>query len=158
MPPLAPGTVIDSSFTLLRPIGEGGMGEVWLARENALGREVALKLMRPSGSRAREERFAREARALAALNHPSILPVLRSGTDPATGRHYFATPAVLLSPSEITRVCDEVLLCPYPCGHAVAAEEESHAEAAEFAEEESHAESAEFAESGDRDAPTARPF
>ena len=118
MSSLSPGTVIDESFTLLRLIGEGGMGEVWLARENALGREVALKLMLPSGSQTREERFGREARALAALNHPSILPVLRSGTDPATGRHYFATPAVLLSPSEITRVCVEVLHCPFPRGHA----------------------------------------
>ena len=110
--------VIDGSFELLRPIGEGGMGEVWLARDRALGRDVALKAMRPSDSASRSRRFEREARALAALDHPSILFVLHAGEDPATGLHYLVTPAVLLSPSEIGRLCDEVLLCPYPHGFA----------------------------------------
>ena len=88
------------------------MGEVWLAREDALGRDVALKAMRPSDSATRTRRFEREARALAALDHPSILPVLHAGEDPATGLRYLVTPAVLRSPSEIVRLCDEVLLCP----------------------------------------------
>ena len=94
------------------------MGEVWLARDRALGRDVALKAMRPSDSASRTRRFEREARALAALDHPSILPVLHAGEDPATGLRYLVTPAVLLSPSEIVRLCDEVLLCPYPHGFA----------------------------------------
>ncbi len=94
------------------------MGEVWLARDRALGRDVALKAMRPSDSATRTRRFEREARALAALDHPSILPVLHAGEDPATGLRYLVTPAVLLSPSEIARLCDEVLLCPYPHGFA----------------------------------------
>ena len=128
MSSLSPGIVIDGSFELLRPIGEGGMGEVWLARDRALGRDVALKAMRPSDSASRSRRFEREARALAALDHPSILPVLHAGEDPATGLRYLVTPAVLLSPSEIARLCDEVLLCPYPHEHA---EEQSHAESAE---------------------------
>ena len=98
------------------------MGEVWLARDRALGRDVALKAMRPSDSATRTRRFEREARALAALDHPSILPVLHAGEDPATGLRYLVTPAVLLSPSEIARLCDEVLLCPYPRGYATAAE------------------------------------
>ena len=98
------------------------MGEVWLARDRALGRDVALKAMRPSDSATRNRRFEREARALAALDHPSILPVLHAGEDPATGLRYLVTPAVLLSPSEIARLCDEVLLCPYPRGYATAAE------------------------------------
>ncbi|MBQ9725928.1 MAG: protein kinase, partial [Kiritimatiellae bacterium] len=76
MPSLSPGTLIDGTFELLRPIGEGGMGEVWLARDRTLGRDVALKAMRPSDSASRTRRFEREARALAALDHPSILPVL----------------------------------------------------------------------------------
>ena len=104
------------------------MGEVWLARDRALGRDVALKAMRPSDGASRSRRFEREARALAALDHPSILPVLHAGEDPATGLRYLVTPAVLLSPSEIVRLCDEVLLCPYPREHA---EEQSHAESAE---------------------------
>ena len=101
-------------YTLLRPLGGGGMGEVWLARERALGRDVALKIMRPAESAARALRFAREAQALAALDHPSILPVLRTGEDPATGLHFLATRPILLSPSDITRLCDEILHCPYP--------------------------------------------
>ena len=103
-------------YTLLRPLGGGGMGEVWLARERALGRDVALKIMRPAESAARALRFAREAQALAALDHPSILPVLRTGEDPATGLRFLATRPILLSPSDITRLCDEILRCPYPHG------------------------------------------
>ncbi len=136
---LLPGQPFASDYELLRPLGEGGMGEVWLARERALGRDVALKIMRPSESAARALRFAREAQALAALDHPSILPVLRTGEDPATGLRFLATRPILLSPFEITRLCDELLRCPYP---------------RELAGEQSHAESAEVCGG---DAPTARP-
>ena len=111
---LLSGQLFANDFELLRPLGEGGMGEVWLARERPLGREVALKIMRESDGPARSERFAREARALAALDHPSILPVLRSGEDPATRRPFLATRAVLLSPDEIRRLCRETLGCPLP--------------------------------------------
>ncbi len=111
---LLSGQLFANDFELLRPLGEGGMGEVWLARERPLGREVALKIMRESDGPARSERFAREARALAALDHPSILPVLRSGEDPATRRPFLATRAILLSPDEIRRLCRETLRCPLP--------------------------------------------
>ena len=111
---LLSGQFFANDFELLRPLGEGGMGEVWLARERPLGREVALKIMRESDGLARSERFAREARALAALDHPSILPVLRSGEDPATRRPFLATRAILLSPDEIRRLCRETLRCPLP--------------------------------------------
>ncbi len=117
---LAPGALLGD-FELLRPLGEGGMGVVWLARERPLAREVALKLMRPADSATREERFAREARALAALDHPSILPILRTGSDPATGLRYIATPAILLSPDDIRHLCDDVLRCPYPSTFAAPA-------------------------------------
>ena len=129
---LLPGQPFAVDYTLLRPLGGGGMGEVWLARERALGRDVALKIMRPAESVARALRFAREAQALAALDHPSILPVLRTGEDPATGLRFLATRPILLSPSDITRLCDEILRCPYPREHA---EEKSHAESAESAED-----------------------
>ena len=117
---LAPGQVFANDFELLRPLGAGGMGEVWLARERPLGREVALKVMRDSDGPARSERFRREARALAALEHPSILPVLRGGEDPATRRPFIAMRAVLLSPEEIRRLCRETLRCPLPRGVAEA--------------------------------------
>jgi WD40 repeat protein len=64
-------------YRLLRRIGRGGMGEVWLAADPRLQRQVALKIL-PLRRRDDQEflaRFAREARAAAALHHPHILPV-----------------------------------------------------------------------------------
>ncbi len=61
-------------FEILGPLGSGGMGEVHRARDTRLGREVALKVLPPylSGDGGRLARFEREARLLAALNHPGI--------------------------------------------------------------------------------------
>jgi eukaryotic-like serine/threonine-protein kinase len=61
-------------YTILAPLGAGGMGEVYRARDNKLGRDVAIKIL-PSHFTAdpeRRARFAREARTLATLNHPHI--------------------------------------------------------------------------------------
>ena len=55
-------------YEVVAPIGKGGMGEVWKARDTRLGREVAIKI----SSQQFTERFEREARAVAALNHPNI--------------------------------------------------------------------------------------
>ena len=55
-------------YEILAPIGKGGMGEVWKARDTRLGRDVAIKISTEQFS----ERFEREARAVAALNHPNI--------------------------------------------------------------------------------------
>ena len=111
---LAVGQIIGGDFELVRPLGEGGMGVVWLATERPLGRNVAIKVMRPSEGAARVRRFEREARALATLNHPSIITVLRTGIDAETGLHFIATPAILLRENEICHLCDEVFHCPYP--------------------------------------------
>jgi serine/threonine-protein kinase len=55
-------------YEIVAPIGKGGMGEVWKARDTRLGRDVAIKISTERFS----ERFEREARAIAALNHPNI--------------------------------------------------------------------------------------
>ena len=116
---LAEGMAFGEGFTLIRRLGVGGMGEVWLAREKSLRRDVALKIMRPSPSdaaaaeRARR-RFEREARILAAAEHPSILPVWRRGEDPSTGLSFYAAKACLLSGADVRRLCSAVFGCPLP--------------------------------------------
>src|SRR5215469_1028582 len=55
-------------YEILSPIGAGGMGEVYRARDTRLGRDVAIKLSRENFT----DRFDREARAIATLNHPNV--------------------------------------------------------------------------------------
>ena len=64
---LAPGTLLGS-YLVVEQLGAGGMGEVWKARDTRLDRFVAIKISKDQFS----ERFEREARAVAALNHPHI--------------------------------------------------------------------------------------
>jgi hypothetical protein len=74
---LEQGRLIAERYRLLRPLGTGGSAHVWAARDQALGREVALKVL--SGSSAQggreRERLRREARLLALLDHPRITTV-----------------------------------------------------------------------------------
>jgi Tol biopolymer transport system component/predicted Ser/Thr protein kinase len=64
-------------YRVVRRLGKGGMGEVYLADDTKLQRQVALKLLDPAvaGDPNRRERFAREARAVASLNHPNIVTI-----------------------------------------------------------------------------------
>lgn len=68
-------------YRVVSLIGSGGMGEVYRARDSRLGRDVALKVMPPSvdADPERLHRFEREARAMAALNHPNIVTVFDVG-------------------------------------------------------------------------------
>src|SRR6202789_3573953 len=64
-------------YQILAPLGAGGMGEVYRARDTRLQRDVAIKVLPESFSRDSERlrRFEQEARAVAALNHPNILAI-----------------------------------------------------------------------------------
>ncbi|HXT51329.1 MAG TPA: protein kinase [Thermoanaerobaculia bacterium] len=75
-PKLAPGTRLGR-YEILAPLGAGGMGEVWRARDSRLGREVAIKVLprHLTADPAALQRFEREARAVAALSHPNILAI-----------------------------------------------------------------------------------
>jgi hypothetical protein len=68
-------SVLSHQYEIMRPIGRGGMGTVYLARERALDRFVAIKVLRPDLALAERhrERFRREARIAARLSHPGIL-------------------------------------------------------------------------------------
>ena len=76
-----PGSMVDH-FRVIRLAGHGGMGEVYLARDNRLGRKVALKVIRPSRAGSAEEigRLLQEARTTARFNHPHIVTVYAVGT------------------------------------------------------------------------------
>ena len=69
-------------YELLKEIDRGGMGIIYLARQHQPDREVALKVMLPKyvGEEEMQERFQREAQAMAALDHPGILPIYEVGT------------------------------------------------------------------------------
>jgi serine/threonine protein kinase len=69
------------SYVILDPLGAGGMGEVYLARDTRLDRTVALKILPPdiSGDKRRMQRFRQEAKVASSLNQPNILTVFEFG-------------------------------------------------------------------------------
>src|SRR5215470_14653105 len=88
--PLASGTKLGH-YRIRSKIGEGGMGEVYLAEDTQLHRKVALKVLPAdmTTSADRMRRFLREARAASSLNHPNILTIHEIGE--SDGLHYIAT-------------------------------------------------------------------
>jgi tetratricopeptide (TPR) repeat protein len=74
-------------FELLRPLGAGGMGEVWLARQDGLERHVAVKILPSATHRPSIDRLRREAQALARIRHPYVVPVHEVGEE--GGLHYY---------------------------------------------------------------------
>ena len=85
----APGRTLGP-FKILAEIGRGGMGVVFRAVQDPLGREVALKVLPPefSASPSRVRRFQREAEAVSKLDHPHIIPIYAFGK--FGGYHYYA--------------------------------------------------------------------
>jgi serine/threonine-protein kinase len=82
---ISPNTTI-AQYTIVSKIGEGGMGEVYLAKDTKLERKVALKIL-PSdvaSNRDRMDRFVREAKSAAALSHPNIAQIFEIGEDAGT--------------------------------------------------------------------------
>src|SRR5213083_40096 len=78
---ISPNTTI-AQYTIVSKIGEGGMGEVYRARDTKLGRDVAIKVLLAAFSENNERlrRFEQEAQASGALNHPNILSIFHIGT------------------------------------------------------------------------------
>ena len=124
--PLAAGTRLGH-FEVIAPVGSGGMGDVYRARDLALGRDVALKVLPEefAHDRGRLARFEREARAAAALNHPNILMVFEVGASGDTPYVAFE----LLSGQTLRHAMDRPLGVrrsarlrdrdrPRPCGRA----------------------------------------
>src|SRR5580700_3559561 len=82
------------NYEVLDKLGEGGMGEVWRARDARLNRSVAIKVLPAdmASDPSRRQRFEQEARALAALNHPNIVAVYDIGQ--SEGRAYIVSELV----------------------------------------------------------------
>ena len=80
--PLSPGTRLGP-YEVIAPLGAGGMGEVYKARDTRLDRLVAIKILPPEwgSDAAMQERFEHEARIVASLNHPHICTLHDTGTD-----------------------------------------------------------------------------
>ncbi len=114
-----PGKIIGH-YEILRRLGAGGIGEVWLARDTQLHREVALKLLNPAFGNDAEQvsRLEQEARAASKLNHPNIVTIYEIGE--AGGTHFIAQEFVAgetlrraiaeknISPKDALKIADQV--------------------------------------------------
>ena len=78
--PLSAGSRLGP-YEILAPLGVGGMGKVYRARDTRLGRDVVLKILpaEVAGDASRRQRFELEAHAVAALNHPNIVAIYDVG-------------------------------------------------------------------------------
>src|SRR3954465_12801137 len=84
---------LGSSYTIARELGGGGMSRVFLADDNALGRQVVIKVLLPElAASVNADRFKREVQLSARLQHPHIVPVLTAGE--VNGLPYYVMPFV----------------------------------------------------------------
>lgn len=104
-----PGDVFGGGYEILRILGEGGMGRVALARESAIHRNVAIKILKKTtnDSERAQERFFREGRVLGSLRAPGIVPIFHAGKDPETGQMFLVLEAEVLTTQERERVWRE---------------------------------------------------
>src|SRR5918997_341638 len=86
-----PRTLIDDRYELRGPVGSGGMADVFVAHDEVLDRDVALKLLKDHYAENEEfvERFKREARNAASLSHPNIVSIFDRG-ESGDGTYYIA--------------------------------------------------------------------
>ena len=116
---LAPGVRLGP-YAITAQIGVGGMGEVYRARDTKLDRDVAIKVLPASlaGDPDRIARFQREAKTLAALNHPDISAVYRFERDAIPSRQVVQVGQVLVAAGGMF-VCLEILQSDNPDPHVV---------------------------------------
>ena len=90
MTEVAGNTLVDGRYRVLRRIGSGGMADVYCAQDNHLGRQVAIKVLHRRFAQDQEfvERFRREAKSAAGLNHPNVVGVFDRGEH--EGTYYIA--------------------------------------------------------------------
>ena len=111
--PVLPSSVLAGRYTIERELGHGGMATVYLARDERHQRTVAVKVLRPDlAASVGAERFLREVRIAANLQHPHILTLIDSGAD--SDRLYYVMPFV-----EGTSLRDRVAAGPLPVSDAV---------------------------------------
>src|SRR5215211_2129137 len=87
-------TALGSGFIIVRELGGGGMSRVFLADDASLGRRVVVKVLAPELAEGiSSERFMRETRLAARLQHPNVVPVLAAGAGP-DGLPYYLMPFI----------------------------------------------------------------
>ena len=90
---LAPDTIVNGRYRIVRLLGGGGMGRVYLAEDMDLRRKVALKLLSQEVSEDEQlsERFTHEAQNASRINHPNVVTVFDKGIDAESGRQFLVT-------------------------------------------------------------------
>jgi hypothetical protein len=87
LPEVQEGALVAGKYRILRKLGEGGMGSVWLAKNEVTERDFAIKFLHPSSARTESQlaRFFQEAKVAGKLRHPSIVEIFDAGSDPELG-------------------------------------------------------------------------
>src|SRR6266699_3376961 len=100
-------------YEIVSALGAGGMGEVYKARDTRLDRTVAIKIL-PSTDSDRRERFAREAKAIAALSHPHICVLHDVGAQPASSDPAQPVDFIVMEYLEGESLADRLTAGPLP--------------------------------------------